>query len=491
MLFNSISFLIFFSVFYLLYWISPFRFRKHLLLLGGIFFYGFFSIPFLLHFLAVILLNYYLYTIVNKTKSKFFLTLTVILNVCNLAFFKYFYFLNTLLFDTTGLAFFKTVQTEFNIILPLSISFYTFQIIACVVDAYRDKITKNITIFEYFLFLLFFPVLIAGPILRTTDFFPNLSRTIPEKDQIYRGLYLLMSGLVKKVLIADPISVTISPIFANPSEFDAISLFCIGFCYSIQVFCDFSGLTDMARSLALFLGFEIPENFQAPYFATSGADLWRRWHISLSTWLRDYIYFPLGGSKVANFRIYLNLIITFTIGGIWHGADYTFVTWGFYWGVILAIERFLENSLGLSLTHKSNRILMGLKAFFVFTLFSISGLMFRSESGAKMVEHFRGIFLNRENSLVRSLQENGQDWIVHMSAVLGKSSISLSQIENLERVTYLFLGLLFFHWVQISKDTLAKFRKYDFVLAPILGILVIFMLATMSQDTGNFIYYKF
>lgn len=270
MLFNSIPFLIFFSIVYLLYWAIPKVARKYFLLIAGICFYAYFSLALTVHFLVVISINYLFYRKIKVTPTKFWIGLTVILNLINLGFFKYIYFFSKVLADLTNYPFFKQVPDLIHIALPLAISFYTFQVIAAAVDTYRDSTKPIIKVEDYFLFVAFFPVLIAGPIMRMSDFFPNLDKLTPNKEKMYRASYLLMSGLVKKVLVADPMSLTISPVFGSPAEYDSFSLFIAGVCYAIQVYSDFSGLTDMARSIALFLGFETPENFKAPFSQHQG-----------------------------------------------------------------------------------------------------------------------------------------------------------------------------------------------------------------------------
>ncbi|WCL49002.1 MBOAT family O-acyltransferase [Leptospira sp. GIMC2001] len=493
MLFNSIPFLFFFAFVYLIYWSVPSTFRKKFLLIAGIVFYSLFSLSFAIHLLSIVGLNYILYrAIISKPDRKWPVTIAVLLNILNLAFFKYFYFVNQILADATGYPFFQEIPNIVHIALPMAISFYSFQMIAAAVDTKRTPPETTIPILDYYLFVVFFPVLIAGPIMRIKEFFPNLDKLSPDREKMYRAGYLMMSGLIKKVLVADPMSSTVSPIFADPGIYDSFSLFMAGICYSIQVFCDFSGLTDMARSVALFLGFEIPENFKAPFFATSGRELWRRWHITLSFWLREYIYIPLGGSRVSEWRGYFNLIITMTIGGIWHGADYTFVVWGFYWGVILASERALEDKYGLPLTPQKSLPLKVIKGFIVFILFSISGLMFRSNSAESMVVLFKGLFLHSKQLLVDKLFQQNAGWMVDLAELTGgKEIFRMEEIANLERVSYMFIALVIFHVIQYFPNLLDRFRKHDSYLMPTLGVITIFLLATLSQDGGEFIYFKF
>ncbi|AOP34197.1 acyltransferase [Leptospira tipperaryensis] len=495
MLFNSVTFAIFFAVVYTIYWFIPKKNRPDFLILSSAFFYIWFSWIFFFHFVFVILLNYFLYKKIklDRENSKRWMITAVLFNCINLGFFKYFYFFSRVLADLTGYPFFQEIQGIVHIILPLAISFYSFQMIAAAVDAKRNPDGELISIQGYFLFVLFFPVLIAGPIMRTGDFFPNLKNLEPNRDKIYNGSYLMISGLVKKVLIADPASGLISPIFSNPEVYDSTSLILAGIGYSIQVFCDFSGLTDMARGVGALLGFYLPENFKAPFFSLSGRELWQRWHITLSFWLRDYIYFSLGGSRAAQWRTHLNLILTMTIGGFWHGADYTFIAWGFYWGVLLAGERYLENTLGWKLTPEKNAILKVFKAAIIFLLFSFSAVLFRANNAKTMVQHVLGIFKNSPSSIESEISSSSTSaWIGEAGRLVdGNSFFLLNQMENVEKFFYLFLALVLFNWVQYVPDFWKRFRKYDPWLLTFVGVLTVFLLALFSEDSGAFIYYKF
>ncbi|EMM99015.1 putative alginate O-acetyltransferase AlgI [Leptospira noguchii str. 1993005606] len=494
MLFNSITFAIFFAIVYCIYWSISKKRRPDFLILSSAFFYIWFSWIFFFHFLFVILLNYFFYIRIKTSQNnpKSWMILSVLFNCINLGFFKYFYFFSRVLADLTGYPFFTEIQGIVHIVLPLAISFYSFQMIAAAVDAERNPEGKTISLREYFLFVLFFPVLIAGPIMRTGDFFPNLNHLEPDRDKIYNGCYLMLGGLIKKVLIADPAAGLISPVFSNPATYDFTSLILAGIGYSIQVFCDFSGLTDMARGVGALLGFYLPENFRAPFLSLSGRELWQRWHITLSFWLRDYIYFSLGGSKVAVWRTHLNLILTMTIGGFWHGADYTFIAWGFYWGVLLAVERYLETSLGWKLTPDKNFVLKIFKVWIVFLLFSFGAILFRANNAKTMIQHVFGIFENVPNKIETELVFSSLSWLGSAGSLIdGNSFFMLNQMENLEKFFYLFLGLVFFNWVQYVPGFWKKFRKYDPWLLTLVGVISVFLLALFSEDSSAFIYYKF
>ncbi|MCB1159292.1 MAG: MBOAT family protein [Leptospiraceae bacterium] len=491
MQFNSIPFLFFFAVMYIIYWNIPYRFRHIFLILAGMLFYAYSSISFLFHFLFIISINYFLYVQLNKKPDKKILSLAVLVNILNLGFFKYFYFFSKVLGDITGLEMFYHAKDHIQIFLPLAISFYSFQMIAAAVDSYRRPDPSYQPFWKYLLFVLFFPVLIAGPIMRMTDFFPNLERKEPEKDMVYRACFLMMSGLIKKALFADPLNTFSAPVFANPSEYNVYSLFGAGLLYTMQLFFDFSGLTDMARSVALFLGFEIPENFFAPYYSLTVREFWSRWHVTLSQWLRDYIYFPLGGSRVSEFRTYINVFLTMVIGGFWHGANYTFVAWGAYLGVVMGMERFLETKYGWTLVPKS-KLLKPLKAMLVFFVISVSVLMFRSSSASSMIELFGGIVTNSPSYLRDTLISNGDSWLVESAELIdGKPSFLLNSIRHVDTAFNMFLMFLVFHAIQYWPGILDRFQKHRFIYVIVMGVLTIFLLATLSQGGGGFIYNRF
>ena len=251
-----------------------------------------------------------------------------------------------------------------SIFLPLAISFYSFVFIAYTIDVYQGKIQEKENFLEYFTFIFYFPHLVAGPIIRHSDFFYQLKNPIPlNGTKIANGIYLILQGMLKKLIIADNVSLTIQPIFADPSNFNTLSAWMAVLGYAVRVYCDFSGYTDIARGISKMLGLELPENFLSPYLTTNVRDLWKKWHYTLATWIRDYIYIPLGGSKTSEIRSSLNLILAFTIGGLWHGANYTFIAWGAWNGFMIAIERklslifpFLNSKLVLGSTKKENLI---------------------------------------------------------------------------------------------------------------------------------------
>lgn len=325
--------------------------RLSFLFLASFGFYAAWSIPFAFHFLSIVLLNHFFNKQILKNKSSFWFPVSLFVNFGNLFLFKYFYFLWDTLFQLTGSIWFapESIQSFLNsqfgadsITLPLAISFYTFQMVAYTVDIKRGNAEENPNFLQFALFIFFFPQLVAGPIVRHGEFFYQLEVWNAKKEQLFEGYYLVFLGLFKKVILADNLSPVIEPIFQNPEQYDGFSNFIAMFGYSARVYCDFSGYTDLARGLGKLLGINLPENFHAPFLSASVRELWTRWHMTLATWIKDYIYFPLGGSRVSEYRGYLNLIVTFTLAGFWHGANFTFIIWGFLHGLMLSVERKIE-----------------------------------------------------------------------------------------------------------------------------------------------------
>jgi alginate O-acetyltransferase complex protein AlgI len=485
----------------------PSRFRAHLLIFASIVFYatwglnreGWWGIRWTAHFIGLVIANYIMVRWMLRTPSrkKTVMAATVVLNLVNLAVFKYFGFFVEVVTDL-GVTLPPFVE-NLDLFLPLAISFYTFQLTAYVVDVYRGTITEEIRFSRFFLFILFFPQLIAGPIMRSTDFLPQVS--FIDRERMFRGCWLIMGGLVKKVLLADPMGTILAPVFAAPELYTGWSIMLAGMCFSLQVYCDFSGYTDIARGAALLLGYDIPENFAAPFFSASARELWQRWHITLATWLRDYIYFPLGGSKVSAARTYINQIITFTLGGLWHGADYTYICWGAMWGVLLALERFLEQVLGWKTTPEKGGVLKIAKVFLMFVLFSIGALMFRSQpveykterhsSTEIMGEMLSGTFTHGSHHMETEARTSGVD-IEAMQAVYGKDVFRSREIDQRETIAYMFLALLFFHWIQYRPGQFQWFRRYESWLILLLGAaLGGWMLPAFSQSGHQFIYFVF
>jgi len=309
----------------------------------------------------------------SQKKKKLYLVLSIVTNLGILGYFKYTnFFIETI--NSICLGNFDTL----DIFLPVGVSFFTFQSMSYTIDIYRDKLKPMNNFFDFLFFVSFFPQLVAGPIVRAADFLPQIHKpSFVSKKDLGRAFFLIIAGLFKKAIIADYISINfVDRVFEWPSRFTGVENLMALYTYALQLYCDFSGYSDMAIGLALLLGFRLPDNFNAPYKAASITEFWQRWHISLSSWLRDYLYIPLGGNRKGNVRTYVNLMITMFLGGLWHGASWRMFIWGGIQGGALAIERFfkLPEKIG---KNKFYRLIGGLITFNVF-VFSL--LFFRAQS---------------------------------------------------------------------------------------------------------------
>jgi alginate O-acetyltransferase complex protein AlgI len=353
MLFNSFEYLAFFFVVMLGAQLLTRRAWQHsFLLVASICFYASWNAYLVILILASAVLDFFLAQWMGIAKSpgrrRLLLICSLSGNLGLLAFFKYTNFLlETAYFfqQWTGLHWMEK-PPHLNIILPVGISFYTFQSLSYTVDVYRGKLAAIRDFRSFLLFISFFPQLVAGPIVRAVDFLPQLEKraeVLPQNLKI--GFSLFLVGLVKKVVFADTLGLFVEKIYGQPTAFASLPIILATMAYAVQIYCDFSGYTDMAIGSAVALGFWLPKNFSYPYFAASLTEFWQRWHISLSTWLRDYLYIPLGGNRRGAGRTYVNLLATMLLGGLWHGAKWTFVLWGAYQGVLLAVHRFYSGKV--------------------------------------------------------------------------------------------------------------------------------------------------
>jgi alginate O-acetyltransferase complex protein AlgI len=346
-LFHSVRFFYLFAATFALYWgLRSQRARMVVLLCASIYFYARWN-PWLVGLvLGTALFDYWIAIRIEDTadprRRRLYLTASLCVTLGLLAFFKYTNFLVSLAWPAAHALGAAAAAPFFHIVLPLGISFYTFETVSYVVDVYRRRLPAERKLLDYSLFLLFFPHLIAGPIVRPADFLPQL-RVLQRFDwtRMELGLRFFVLGFIKKAVIADQVALLVDPVYAAPGDFSTSALWAATVAYAIQIYCDFSGYSDMAIGCAHAFGLRLPQNFDLPYFSLNIAEFWRRWHISLSTWLRDYLYIPLGGNRGSSAATYRNLLVTMLLGGLWHGAAWTFVFWGAYHGALLAVHRAL------------------------------------------------------------------------------------------------------------------------------------------------------
>lgn len=351
MIFNSLTFLVFVAIFLPVYFMLKGRTRLLWALAASYLFYGWWDWRFLTLIAISTVVDYWLGSAMHREnddkKRNSLLVLSMVLNLGFLGFFKYFgFFTESFVAMLQGFGLDPSIDT-LNIILPVGISFYTFQSMSYTIDIYRKELEPEPDFIKFATFVAFWPQLVAGPIVRASDFLPQFRKDHDFNwDRFIHGTTQVLWGFFKKVAIADSIAPIVEQCFAEPGNFASIYLIIGVIFYSFQIYCDFSGYSDIAIGFARILGFDFPQNFRTPYFSKGFSEFWRRWHISLSSWLRDYLYISLGGNRKGNFNTYRNLMLTMLLGGLWHGANWTFVFWGFLHGMYLVVERELSRPFG-------------------------------------------------------------------------------------------------------------------------------------------------
>ena len=332
MIFSSIYFIYYFLIIFLiLYFITPKKFKNYTLLLGSLFFYFYGDSKYIVLLLISSLVNYILGRLISKKNKKLFLIIGLIFNFGLLFYFKYF---NFFLSNINSL--FKTNINLFSIVLPLGISFYTFKNASYLIDVYKNKVNSEKNFINYFTYIAMFPSLIQGPIVRYKDI--DLKDKKISFDNFAMGVERFIIGLSKKVILADTLAKLVTS-FTNMEVQTVVSLWVKATSDIVKLYLDFSGYTDMAIGLGLMIGIKIMENFDYPLSTYSVTSFWRKWHISLSSWFKDYIYIPLGGNRKGKFRKYFNIFVVWFLTGLWHGASWNFILWGLYFGTILVIEK--------------------------------------------------------------------------------------------------------------------------------------------------------
>ena len=364
--------------------------------LFSLFFYyktsGFYFLLLILLSLSDFSIGHFLHTARKDASRRWLVALSVCINLGVLCYFKY----TNLILSAIGAIFDHTVTFK-DIFLPVGISFFTFQSMSYVIDIYRRQLEPVRRWLDYLFYLSFFPQLVAGPIVRARDFLPQIHINPPQitRQMFGTGVFLIISGLFKKAIISDYISLNfVDRVFDNPVLYSGFENLMGVYGYAMQIYCDFSGYSDMAIGIALLLGFHFNKNFDSPYKSASITEFWRRWHISLSSWLKDYLYISLGGNRKGKFRTYVNLIITMLLGGLWHGASVRFILWGLLHGVALAFHKFtmavFPSFKAAGARMKPWRRIIGI--VFTFHLVCLGWILFRADSMATGVDILRQIF---------------------------------------------------------------------------------------------------
>ena len=481
MLFNSFEFLLFLPVAFLFYWFV-FRSRKaqnFFLIVASYVFYGWWDWRFLLlivftslcSFVSGLLLERYED---SRRAQKAISAANIVVNLVVLGFFKYFnFFVESLNSLVSGISGYELGWVTLNVILPVGISFYTFQALSYSIDVYKHSIKATHDPVEFFAYISFFPQLVAGPIERANNLLPQFQKERHfEYVQSVDGLRQMLWGFFKKLVVADNCAMAVNEYWTSYADLSGFMLIMLGVLFTIQIYCDFSGYTDIAIGCARLFGFNLKRNFNYPYFSRSIPEFWRRWHISLTTWIRDYVYIPLGGNRCENWKVIRNVFIVWGISGLWHGANWTFVCWGLYHGTFIVIYRLFgldnKNSEGRVQERLSLKMKHILQAMVTFALVVIGWIIFRAESMEQAVDYFASI---------------GRNTFFAPTQVYGKVALLIG------------LVVLFIEWLQKDKqhalqlDGIKLFRRRAVRWATYYLLLII--IAKYKGDSQDFIYFQF
>jgi D-alanyl-lipoteichoic acid acyltransferase DltB (MBOAT superfamily) len=483
LLFNSLQYLVFLPVVFLLYWVTPHKLRVPLLLVASYLFYMSWKPIYGILIFGLTLGNFLLVPMIAKsvTRKKLWLGIVVAANLITLGIFKYAYFTVDTIKSGLALGGIDWREPHLHIILPLGISFFVFEFIHYAVEVYRGKpLVKNFLNFS--LFASFFPTQIAGPIKRYQDFIPQLDIKSKFKwEYVDEGMQLILMGLAKKVLLADNLALVAQAGFTHPEQFSSVDLWLIAYAFAFQIFFDFAGYTDVARGSALLFGYKVPINFNLPYIASNVADFWHRWHISLSTWLRDYLFIPLGGSRGGRFLTHRNLFITMALGGLWHGAATHFLVWGVYQGIVLIVHReyqHLLQKIGVPKSIIESKVYHVLSVILTFHVVCVGWVFFRADSVPIAMKMLTKMAM----------------------APVDLFSFSLAQLEVLKirdplifpSLLFLLPGLMIAHIVVNYLNDKEIYRKPPWAVQVGVMVALMCLLTIFSPDSSpRFIYFQF
>ena len=481
MLFNSFAFAVFLPIVFILYWLLPHKVRWILMLVASYYFYMSWNAKYVFLILFTTIISYVAAILLEKTErirsKKWILFGTAVVCLGALFFFKYFNFVIESVTAVFRLFSIQMNPVVLNLLLPVGISFYTFQTLSYVIDVYKGNVKAEHHFGYYATFISFFPQLVAGPIERTNNLLPQIKAEHKfNYDQATYGLKLMAWGYFKKIVIADTLSQFVSKVYDEPQGFTGFALILATVFFTLQIYCDFSGYSDIAIGTAKLLGINLMTNFKSPYFSQSIKEFWSRWHISLSTWFRDYVYIPLGGSRVGKIRHAVNLLITFLVSGLWHGANWTFVIWGGIHGLAQVIENaIVPKNL---LKEKSKGCMWIIRVLFVFVFVSFAWIFFVSNSlgdAMYVVGHmFTGIV-----SPISYLHD-------------GISNIELQKRDLVFLMVSLIL-LMYFDYASLKMDVIEKISNYKVLTRWLIYVcLIVWMIMNIPVTKQvEFIYFQF
>jgi alginate O-acetyltransferase complex protein AlgI len=493
MLFNSIEFLIFFPLVTVIYFLLPHRFRWAHLLMASCLFYMFFIPVYIFILIFTIIIDYIAGIMIENAvgrRRKFFLIMSLVANIGVLAVFKYYnFFISNVNELMHGFNMVSHSLPLLSIILPIGLSFHTFQAMSYTIEVYRghQKAERHFGI--YSLYVMFYPQLVAGPIERPQNLLWQFRKEHKfEYDNVTSGLRLMVWGMFKKVVIADRLAIVVNGVYDHPHDSHGISVLLAMVFFSIQIYCDFSGYSDIAIGSARVMGFTLMRNFNTPYFSRTIAEFWRRWHISLSTWFRDYLYISIGGNRVSKGRSYLNQFIVFIVSGFWHGANWTFIIWGSLHGVFIILARIvnpLRKRLRISMSINENAYwFKGYEIITTFVLVTFAWVFFRADSFRAAISMFFNLkhgFLSDVKTLVHTHKVLSVIGFFNGIELIDWAVIVVS-IAILIGVDWMQFKMSVNNWL-VKKNALYRWAIY-------FGI-VYFILFLGKFESQQFIYFQF
>ncbi len=462
MVFTSISFIYYFLPLLLIcYFVVPKKFRNIILLMFSVLFYFYGEPKYILLMLIEVLISYVVGLLIDKYKSKNILIIGIFIHVLLFGIFKYF---NFVIINVNNL--FHSNLNLLNVVLPIGISFYTFQIISYEIDVYNKKVNVQSNILKYFLYVFLFPQLIAGPIVRYQDVNNEIDNRNVTFEMFANGLRRFIIGLSKKVIIANNLG-ELCNIYLNLGDKSVLFTWIFAISYMLQIYFDFSGYSDIAIGLGKMLGFNFPENFNYPYMAKSITDFWRRWHMTLSSWFRDYVYIPLGGNKKGVLKQIRNILIVWSLTGLWHGASWNFILWGLYFGILLILEKFI-------LKKYFSNVPKFIKGIYTLFLVVISFVIFQGDNLSNDFNIIKGLF-----------GLNGELFI---------NNVTLYYLKGY--VLFIVLGVIgATNYVKnlVIKISNGKGKKIINILEPIylLILLIIVTMYLIDSSYNPFLYFRF
>ena len=484
MLFNSVDFLVFFPIVVMIYLIVPRKLRYLVLLIASYYFYMSWNPKYAVLIGISTLTTWICSLLMEKvsdiSKRKLFLVINCFVNLGILLIFKYADFLINNVSHILSVLGFKTIEIRLDLLLPVGISFYTFQALSYTIDVFRNKIAPEKNLLKYALYVSFFPQLVAGPIERSTSLLPQIQNIQKSQlwnyDRIRDGFLLMVWGFFQKLVIADRASILVNNVINNYANYGFLEIAIAVFLFAFQIYCDFGGYSNIARGAAKVMGFELMHNFKQPYLATSIKEFWRRWHISLTSWFTDYLYIPLGGNRKGDLRKYINIIIVFVVSGLWHGASWNFVVWGMLHAIFQVAEEIISKASNIKRnTYETlSAKIRGTIITFIFVDFA--WIFFMSKSLRNALGLIRQMFTVFQTTDFFELGLDSGNWFILNGGLITLMIVDVLHEKKMSIYECVAKQEIWFRWI---------------LYFTLLWITILFGIYGPEYDTSTFIYFQF